>query len=307
MATELKVNTLSEYVEQHKEELMTKAVLGANTLEHIDIMPNVKYKDTLNYLDSKIVLADGTVCGWNPQGSDEFTQRTVEVHPLKVNKEWCDKDFRKYYMNYQLLFEAGRETLPFEAQIMENNTNAIKAELEKQIWQNEKDDSTMYFDGIVKIVSDENDSVKIELAQGYSAIDVIDKAYEALTPVMLLQEPTIFVSHSTFRNYIQALNAVCCANRPIQDANVDEFVYPGDSRVTIVPVTGLEGADKTKVLAVASPAKNIVYATDVEGSENTYKFWYSDETEKFKFRVIFNAGVQVKFPDQIVLVKAQGE
>ena len=299
----IKVNTLSEYVDQRKDELLTKAVLGANTLNHVEIMPDVKYKSTLNYLDSTIVLADGSACGWNPQGDDTFTQRTIEVVPLTVQKEFCWKDMRKYWMNYQLLFDAGRETLPFEEKFVENNLKAVQAELEKEIWQNET--PTNLFKGFIKTIADETTSIKVELAEGYSAIDVIDKTYNALTPVMLLQNPTIFVSHSTFRNYIQALNATCCANRPIIDANTEEILYPGDSRVKIVPVAGLEGAAATKALAVASPEANLVYGTDVEGADNDFKLWYSDKDDKFLLKILFNAGVQVKFPDQVVLTKAQ--
>ena len=66
---------------------MTKAVLGANTLNYIDIMPGVKYKDVLNYLDSTVVFGDASVCGWNPNGTDTFTQRTIEVAPIKIKSD----------------------------------------------------------------------------------------------------------------------------------------------------------------------------------------------------------------------------
>lgn len=300
----IKLNTLTEYVNIHKDELLTKAVLGANTLDHVEKMLDVKYKDQLNYLDSTIVLADGSSCGWNPQGDDTFTARTIEVVPLTVQKEFCWKDMRKYWMNEQLLFAAGKETLPFEQKFVENNINAINAELEKQIWQNVKDTDGALFDGFIKLISDAANSHKVSLAEGYTAIDIIDKTYAALTPVMLLQNPTIFVSHSTFRNYIQGLNAVCCANRPIVDANTDSITYPGDSRVKIVPVTGLEGAED-KALAVASPEENLVYGTDVDGSENEFRLWFDEKEDKFLFKVLFNAGVQYKFDDMIVITTKQ--
>ena len=129
----------------------------------------------------------------------------------------------------------------------------------------------------------------------------IDVAYSKLTPLMLQQGVTMFVSHTTFRDYVTGLNATCCANRPMIDANADSILYPGDSRVKIVPVSGLEGAE-TKALVVASVESNLVYGTDVEGSENAFKFWYDDKEDKFMLKVLFNAGVQVKFPDQVVLV-----
>lgn len=296
---------LTEYVNNHKDELLTKAVLGANTLDHVEKMLSVKFKDQINYLDSTIVLADGSTCGWNPQGDDTFSARIIEVIPLTVQKEYCWKDLRKYWMNEQLLFDAGKETLPFEEKFAEGNIKAINSELEKQIWMNEKGVDDKLFDGFVKIISDAEGSNKVELTEGYTAIDIIDKTYAAITPVMLLQDVTIFVSHSTFRNYIQALNAVCCANRPVIDANTDSILYPGDSRVKIVPVTGLEGADATKVLAVATPEANLVYGTDTDSSENDFRLWYDEREDKFLFKVLFNAGVQYKFDDQIVLTKAQ--
>ena len=295
----INVSTLTEYVNQNNGELLTKAVLGAKTLDYIEIMPGVKYKDVLNYLDSTVEFKNGEACGWEPGGEDKFTQRTIEVKPVKINKEFCWKDLRKYWMNYQVLFEAGRETLPFEEKIIENNINAINAELEKLIWQG---DGNKPMNGIIETIKNAGGEIQKTVAEGYTAIEVIDAAYEAMTPVMLIQEPVIFVSPSTFRSYIHGLNATCCANREIIDAASEKILYPGDSRVSIVPVPGLEGTLDSLCIALATPAKNLVYGTDVEGSENTFKFWYDEKEDKFMFKVLFNAGTQVKFPDQIVRV-----
>lgn len=294
----INVSTLSEYVNQNNGELLTKAVLGAKTLDYIEIMPGVKYKDTLNYLDSTFEFRDGGTCGWTPAGSDTFTQRTIEVNALKINKEFCWRELRKYWMNYQMLFEAGRETLPFEEKIIETNLKAINAELEKQIWQGDG----MFVKGLLSIIKEESNIIDKPLSDGYTAIQVIDAAYDGMTPVILAQQPTIFVSPSTFRSYVQGLNAVCCANRPMIDAASESIAYPGDSRVSIIPVPGLEGATDTDAIAIATPAKNLVYGTDVEGSENTFKFWYDEKEDKFLFKVLFNAGTQIKFPDQVVRV-----
>ena len=108
-----------------------------------------------------------------------------------------------------------------------------------------------------------------------------------------------------FRDYIKTLNATCCSNRPVIDAASREIEYPGDSRVKIVPVAGLENAvdsNSKKALAYATWAKNLVYGTDVENSENTFKLMYNEEDDKFKFKVLFNAGTAVIFPDEVVYV-----
>ena len=65
MANTLTISGLTDYVEQKRDELFVKSVAGAKTLDYVEIYPNVKYKESLNYLDSTVVLADGSVCQWH--------------------------------------------------------------------------------------------------------------------------------------------------------------------------------------------------------------------------------------------------
>ena len=52
---------------------------------------------------------------------------------------------------------------------------------------------------------------------------------------------------------------------------------------------------------LASPEDGLVYGTDIEGSENTYKFIFDEINDKFIFKVLFRAGTAIKHPEQIVL------
>ena len=134
MASTIVKTSLPEYVNANNDELLVKAMLGAKTLDYIEIMTDVKNKSALNYLDSAVVFADGSECGFNAQGTDTLTQRYIEVTPVKINKEWCDRDLLTTFANHQNLIEAGRETLPFEQRFVEANLAAIKAKLEDVIW-----------------------------------------------------------------------------------------------------------------------------------------------------------------------------
>ena len=302
MASAINLNGLNTYVEQKSDELLTKAIMGAKTLDVIDVMLDVKYKAPLNYLDSTVDFADASTCGWNASGSDTFTQRTIEVSPLKVNKEWCARDMRKYWMNYQLLIDANRETLPFEEKIVEENLKAINKKLETAIWQ-----ETSLFTGLLKLIStDASNGVKTyDASAGVDYNEVIDKAYQNITDDMYARgEIVMFVSPTVYRGYISELNAVCCANREAIDAASDFITYPGDSRVTIRPTFGLTGAQISgkDVYVVATWAKNLVFGTDVENSENDFKVWYDDKDEMTRFKVLFNAGTQIKFPAEVITI-----
>lgn len=290
MASTIIKTSLPEYVATNSDELLVKSMLGAKTLDYVEIMTNVKFKSALNYLDSTVVFADGSECGFEAQGTDTLSQRTIEVKPIKINKEWCDRDLLSTFANHQNLIAAGRETLPFEQAFINANMKAIKSELEKVIWNG--DDATGV-EGWIDLAGKETGVVKVS----GSADELIDKAYNAIPNAVLERgDVVIFVDPTLFKNYVQAQNAACCANRDIVDVAAGEMTYLGDSRVKIVAVGGLAG----KNAALASYRTNFVYATDVEGSENAYKLWYSDDADLFRFKVLFNVGVQIKFPSELV-------
>lgn len=290
-ANTLDLRALPDYIQEHRDELFINSTLGSKTFDYVEIMPNVKWKDALNYLDSEIVLQDGSNCGWNPQGSDTFSQRFIETKAVEVEKEFCWKDFEKKYMNYQLLWEAGREKLPFEQKIAESNMNAIKDAVEELVWQG---NSGLTISGFVADVKAEG--TKAEVASGATISEKIDAVVKSLPIKMLKKGVNIYLSYGDFTTYIQEQNGACCVNKPVLDAASETIKYFGDSRITIVPVVGLEGTGEI----IAATPDSLVYATDVEGSENTYRMWFDEKEEKFLFRVLFRAGTAVKFPDEVV-------
>lgn len=294
MATVLNLSGLTEYVDTRKDELFVKAAVGAKTLDYIELMLNVKHKDALNYLDSEVEfqIAD---CGWDPKGSDAFGQRYIEVVPVEIEKEWCYLDFKNYFINYQLRFAAGRETLPFEEKIVDSNLAAIKMGLEDLIWNGSV---SLGLDGFIKQIEDEG--TVVEAASGSTATEKIDAAVAALTAQMLNKGVDIFVSPTDFRNYVMESNGTCCAGRPVMDAASESITYVGDSRIRIIPVTGLENSGAV----VAASRGNLVYATDIEDSEAIYDLFFDKKEQTFNFRVLFNAGTALKFVDEAIIVEA---
>lgn len=292
----INVSTLPDYIQANRDELFVKAIASTKTLDYIESMLGVKGKAALNYLDSTVVLADGETCGWNPQGDDTFTQKTVSTKLVTVNKEFCAKQMRSKWMSYDLSLAAGRENLPFEQKIAESNVAAIKKAVEKLIWQG---DVTLGIDGLLKQIKAEESAVKVN--GGTTILEKVGKVIAAIPAGALEKGVNVFMSYTDFRSYVEAKNAECCANMPVIDANVDYLVYAGDSRIKLVPVAGLEGTNKI----VAAPYDALVYATDVEDSEGIFKMWFDEKEDKFLFKVLFTAGTAVKFPDETVIWSAE--
>lgn len=288
----INVSTLPDYIQANRDELFVKAIASTKTLDYIESMLGVKGKAALNYLDSTVVLADGETCGWNPQGDDTFTQKTVTTKLVTVNKEFCAKQMRSKWMSYDLSLAAGRENLPFEQKIADSNVAAIKKAVEKLIWQG---NVTLGIDGLLKQIKDDESTIKVN--GGTTILDKVGKVIAAIPAGALEKGVNVFMSYTDFRSYVEAKNAECCANMPIIDANVDYLVYAGDSRIKLVPVAGLEGTNKI----VAAPYDALVYATDVEDSEGIFKMWFDEKEDKFLFKVLFTAGTAVKYSDEVTI------
>lgn len=286
----LNVTGLTDYVNVHKDELLVKAAADAKTLRYVDIMPNVKSKDAIPYLESSVEFQDGSRCKLTTGGTDVFTERYIETKAVAVFKDFCWKDFEKKAQNYQLQWEAGRETLPFEEKIQDANVAAVQEKLEDLVWQGS---TALTISGFIADVT--NSGVTASGTTSASTIaERIDAVLEALPNNAYKKGINVFVSYTDFRAYIKSLNATCCANRPIQDGAVEELAHPYDSRVLIVPVEGLEGTGSI----VAASKDALVYGTDIEGSEGVYKFWFDDKDDLFYLKVLFRAGTALRWPDE---------
>lgn len=290
MADTIVKTSLPEYVNQHTSELLIKAMTGAKTLRYIEQMLGVKFKTTLNILNSSVVFADGQECGFNAEGADTLSQRVLTALPIKVNKEWCPRTLIDTYANHELRLVAGGEVMPFEEKFVNSNLAEIASELDKLIWQG---NDTLGAQGFVDLASALDSGVVT--AEGANIVDLVNAVYSAIPTEVLDRGAVIFMSETNYRAYVSALNAECC-NGTIYDASTGEMRYKGDSRVTLVGVGGLEGTN----YVVASAKDNFVYGTDIRDAHATFKLWYSDDADLFRFKVLFNAGVQFKFPDEVV-------
>ena len=296
MASAFNLSGLTDYVEVHKDELLTKATLDFVTAKYVDIMPNVKYKDAIPTLDSTITFQDGSNCGFNPTGADEFGELFIETHPVKVEKEWCYKDWEKKYGNYQLLWEAGRETLPFEEKLTNAQLGLIQEGVEETAWQGSRGLSITGFIASIGAASALSNEVT-GITSANTIVEAVDALVAAIPMAALKMGVNVYISATNFRKYILAVNAACC-DREAMDAASETIAYVGDSRVKLVAVYGI--GDE---YIVAAPADALVWATDVENSENRYRLWFDEKDEMFRFRALFRAGTALRYPALVSYVK----
>lgn len=297
------VSTLTSYVDEQRLPLIRKAVLGAKSADLFNLQTGVKSRAALNILTTEVVFGDGSACGWNPDGKNTLSQREITVGKVKVNMNFCDRTLLDYWAGYEVKVAAGKETLPFEEAFIADIIAHVNAEVEKAIWQgdtesedSDQDPNLAIFDGLLKILGEEDDVIALNPVQDANMAQEVYDAY-ANIPLEVLHKASIVVGEDTFRSYIGELNA---ANLYHYDPKVDEgmsIVIPGTS----TRIYGVPGLNGTKKIVAGDLKGNFFFGTDLEGDQEVYDLWYSKDNQEFRLAIKFNAGVQVAFPDQIVV------
>ena len=287
---------LPSYVEERRLPLIKEAVLKAKTASLFNLQSDIKTAAALNLLQTDVEFGDGLACGWEDKGTSTLSQRILTTGHIKVNRGFCEKDFLKYWTGYQVRVAAGQQTLPFEEYFVSAIVDNVKAAIEKAIWQGDtasSDNKLKWFDGMLKILGAADGVVSATTAA--SAYDAIKNVYLAI-PEKVLDKAVIFVGADTFRTYMQEMVEKNYYHYAADGMPVEEFILPG-SNTRVIAVNGLNGTGKI----VAGALDNMFYGCDMMGDEEKFELWYSQDFREYRLAIEFNAGVQVAFPDEIVV------
>ena len=295
------VTALPNYVEEHRLPLIAKSVLRGKTIELVQIETGVKSDTALNLISASVTFGDGSSCGWTPTEGVTLSQRKLVPVFIKVNQAFCDKNLLKKWASYEVTLAAGRSTLPFEEQFLEEISNSINEQIEKMVWQGDSQNgsSRIECDGYLKHIEAGGSGATILTdTEGTTAYNRIKKVYNALPArVVDKQDTVIFVSNSLYRDFINELVASNLYHfNP--DYGQGEYPLPGTS-IRVIAVSGLDGTNKI----VAGRLSNFFYGVDAEDDKDTLDLWYSKDNQEFRLAANFAVSTQIAYPDEIVLSK----
>lgn len=297
MANSPVMTTLPAYVEQRRLPLIKEAVLKAKSASLFNLQTDIKTDAALNLLSTDVQFGDGLTCGWDEAGTQTLSQRILKTGNIKINMAYCDKAMLKYWTQYAVKVAAGQKTLPFEEDFVNAVVENVKEAIEIAIWQGDTASETnnlKYFDGLLKILGAADGVVDVVIT-GASAYDDIMTVYNAI-PEKVLEGASILVGADTFRKFVNELVAKNYYHYSGENLN-GEIYLPG-SQVKVIAVNGLNGTDK---IVAGQLDKNFFYGVDMMNDEEKFELWYSQDFREFRLAIEFNAGVQVAFPDEVVL------
>lgn len=291
---------LQPYIQQHADELLRSLMLRGDTLDRVSIRRDIKTSEAIHYFDMPVTFQDGRGCEFTPDGGAVLTDRIINTALIKVNKEFCPDDLLGSYAEALVKIGADEAELPFEEFMLEYIREKIAEQLEKAIWQGDTasaDANLKQFDGWLKLIAAENDTVNVTFASGDTAYQKILKVYMAMTEQTLNERTAaIHVSPAIFRAFMQDLVAANLYHFDPGNAERSEFLLPG-TEVPVVKTVGLIG--RTEIVGTFD--RNLFYGCDEDGNQRELRVGYDEKAGSFWIRVRWNSGVQTAFPDQVVL------
>ena len=284
------------YVDESNESLIAKTVLGGQSVGLFNLQTGVKGATAINLLNTDVTLQSALECGFTPVGASKISRRILDPVYLKVNMEWCDKNFLDTYAQHMVKIAAGMKTLPYAEEFTSHIIAKVNAALEKMLYQGKANLQKTEFDGIMTIVSASGSgAIKVGTESG-TAWEKISKVYANVPEEAHKDDLVILVSPSLYRKFVQELVKANMYHYDANDANAQTYL-PGTS-VPVIPVEGLINDKKEFILALRK--SNVIFGTDMTNDQEKFDFWYSKDKQTFKLAIEFTAGVQVAYPEEIV-------
>lgn len=312
----LSLGTLSAYTRQSVKPLLQAAVFSAKTQQMIKsggiTLTNVKSSEAIPQFDTDAVFGTQS-CSFDPSGTTPFTQRTVTVGKIKVEEKLCPKDMEAYFLQEALKAGSTYEDFgnaEFQKAYLDRKNMKIAAQLETAIWQGDTGSGNANlnkFDGLIKLIAagspvDANVSGYTGIAPittiGPTNVIAAIKGMKNAIPAALkgATDVVIFCGYGVYDMYVDAGIAANLFHYDFNDkSNYGGLMVPGTG-IKLEAVHGLDGTGKL----YATRLSNIVEAVDLQGEEENYKMWYSEDNNDVRFRAEWKYGVNVAYTTEVV-------
>ena len=290
------VTGLTNYVEEKSIDLLTKSMLGGNFRKRMNLQTGVKSDVALSIMDVDPEF-QALSCGWSESGSTEFSQRILKPVGLEVLMAFCSKNLLKTWANYQVKVTAGLENLPFEEKWTGQIVDAVNEKLDKMVFQGASG-QTNEFEGLISILDGDANSVKVNVASGTSMLEAVRQVAAAIPAKV--KNPKILLAKEDYFTFItECVKANLYHYEPNEyktDGTANSYKLPGTD-IEVIAVEGLIGSHKI----IAANLDNLYYGISADGDEDTFMLFYEPSEREFRLVIQFVAGVQVAFPDEVVI------
>lgn len=290
---------LTPYVEECNVPLIRKTVFNESPI--LDQLPNwitgIKTCATIGLLGVNVTL-DDCACGFNPSDDADIDKREICVACIQIMGEICDLDLTEYFTGKYIRRTAGEENIEEELyrEFIEAFLADIRLKTDILVFQGDTtsaDKNLNKFDGFLKIIANETPAAnKFQITTGNAQTAMMQLAKRITRDMRARGEVVAFVDPQIQYSLAMSAWAAC----PCQPGQTFESYTTLPNGLRIIPAEGLRDTGDV----IITPIQNFVVGTDFANDRETFKFWFSDDNQVWRYIVKFYLGVQIVFPEEVI-------
>lgn len=290
---------LSTFVDECNVPLLRKTVFNESPV--IDQLPNwitgIKTCSTLGLLGVDVTLGD-CKCGFDDNTNTDIDKREICVACIQISGELCDLDLAEYFTGKYIRRSAGEENIENDLyrEFIEAWLANVRLKTDILTFQGDTDSldpNLNKFDGFLKIIEEQTPAGnKYNVTSGNAQTAMMLLGKKITRNMKARGEVVAFVDPQL--QYSLAMSAwASCSCQPGQTYE-SYLMLPNGLR--LIPAEGLRDTGAV----IITPIQNFVVGTDFANDRETFKFWFSDDNQVWRYIIKFYLGVQIAFPDEVI-------
>ena len=315
----LDLSGLVAYIEENREDLMSKAILGSTALQHVTIIDGVKSTMKVADLESTVPFQAGAGCNAvSTSGTTSITQTSLATSPIEFTEKICLQTFEDYYTQKYLPRGAKPDTVSIWSDIINRKIANIALQVEQLMFQGNTayTNSTVLKQAYGFIYRTDNAANEV-IATAQASVTtstvrtiVNEILFQKIPSAAYSKNPVLLMGMENFRLLLQklwednAFNYFPGAN----DLASNSLLYPG-TNIRIYGIAGLNNdtAVDTGVLPatvknrmICTYKENLLLGTDMINDISNLETWYEKKDRAIYVYGRFRIGTAIRYTDHVV-------
>jgi hypothetical protein len=306
------VNITSSYAGEFSSKYVSAALLSASTIDDggITVMPNVKFKQVIQKVETGDLIADGT-CDFSASSSVTLSEVVLQPEEFQVNLNLCKSDFINTWDAIQMGYSAfNNNGLPtsFSEYLIGYVAAKVAAQNEINLWTGNLGGAQAgEYNGLETLAAADATVIDVAGAAALTATNIIDKMQDTVDsiPNTLFgkEDLKLYVSNKAAKLYIRALGGFGAAGLggSGSDAKGTQWYNNGSLTFGGIPIFVARGmSDNTMVAAETS---NLFFGTGLLSDYNevrTIDQTPIDGSQNVRIVMRFTAAVQIGIGANVV-------
>jgi hypothetical protein len=299
----------STYAGEFAGKYIAAALLSGSTIDNggIDIMPNVKYKEVIQKVDTSGLIVDSS-CDFTNTGNVTLTERIIQPEEFQVNLELCKTPFIANWGAQSMGYSAFDQLPPTFAEfLIAHVAKEVAQKTEQNIW-NGANAVVGSFDGFVPLMTADAAVPKVVAPAAVDAANVIaelGRIVDAIPSALYGKEDLyLYVSQNIARAYVRALGGFAAAGVGANGVNNEGTQWWNNGALTFDGVKIFVAQGLPDDHAVAAEKTNLYFGTGLMSDMNLVKVLDMgdlDGSQNVRVIMRFTAAVQYGISTDCVL------